>query len=467
MFSSNPIPGVGIVVKRNPGSSSARTGTGAVTVGPGDLGEPEFSSNPIPGVGIVVKHNVAGDVAVPVFSSNPIPGVGIVVKRNPKSTTARSGAPVPENTEWGGEYGATANMRSRLNELETILAGTSKLVGGLSHGTESFTDLSSTGVAPRDDADVPGGELHPGNPIGGLNIKGGRNPGGNAAPGGSNRPGNPIGGLSVKGGRNPGGGQVTRMVTAQGQEFDWSYDGNGNCTSYRTPIAGGGCDFAYNALGQCTSATILDGPGSSFTAEDDYDAATGWKIGHVDDPAGLHLARTCQRDALGRTVRCVDARGFDGLTDYDALDRVTRTQSPLTGSGGTAARNACDYFYDAGGLLVRFDVEHRDATGLLDGANPAYSSFIVRDDRCRVARLATEQRPIAVPTAPPLLDPAPLGIANFATNDFAFDLAGECVSACPRRAAARPPIASAPRPTTSADCPINVHRALSATRRAS
>ena len=47
--------------------------------------------------------------------------------------------------------------------------------------------------------------------------------------GGSNRPGSPIGGLSIKGGRNPGGGQATRLVTAQGQEYDWSYDGRGNC----------------------------------------------------------------------------------------------------------------------------------------------------------------------------------------------------------------------------------------------
>ena len=41
----------------------------------------------------------------------------------------------------------------------------------------------------------------PGNPIGGISIKGGRNPGGNP----SARPGNPIGGLNIKGGKNPGG----------------------------------------------------------------------------------------------------------------------------------------------------------------------------------------------------------------------------------------------------------------------
>lgn len=467
VLSSNPIPGVGVVIKRNPGAG----GSGRVRPGgneeEGGGEEPSCSSNPIPGVGIIVKRRPGsstartssgvatvgeGDGGEPQCSSNPIPGVGIVVKHNPIKTTARSASNVPPNSGWGGEYGAASNMRSRIDALETKLQAFGLLAcRGVVSGVATFNDLSSSatsaglrlgaangGIESVGTGDASpgfgggggggsGGELRPGNPIGGLTIKGGKNPGGN--PGGSQRPGNPIGGLTIKGGKNPGGGSATRMVTSQGQEYTWSYDANGNCLSYRTPISGGGCDFTYNALGQCTSATTLNGPGSSFTSSMSHDAGTGWKVGHLDDATGLQLSRTCQRDALGRITQCTDARGHDGITEYDALDRVTRTFSPPLGGGGGSlgSRVACDYYYDAAGLLCRFDVEHRDETGALDAADPAESMFLVRDAACRVVRMAMEQRPVFAPTAPPMLDPAPLGLGNFATTDFAFDAAGQCV----------------------------------------
>ena len=56
-FCSNPIPAIGVVVMRQPGSSSARTGLGVATVGEGGGGEPVCSSNPIPGFWIIVKSN--------------------------------------------------------------------------------------------------------------------------------------------------------------------------------------------------------------------------------------------------------------------------------------------------------------------------------------------------------------------------------------------------------------------------
>jgi len=443
VLASNPIPGVGVVIKRNPGAG----GWGRVRPGGNEEDdggeEPQFSSNPIPAVGIVVKRNPGssnartssgvatvshGDANEPVCSSNPIPGVGIIVKRNPKKSTARSASNVPPNTEWGGEYGATSNMRSRIDALEAKLQAFGLLARGVAIGTTSWGDLSS--AAPGfggGGGGGCGGDLHPGSPIGGLSIKGGKNPSPTIVVGSSARPGNPIGGLTIKGGKNPGGGSATRLVTSQGQEYTWSYDANGNCLTYRTPISGGGCDFAYNALGQCTSATTLNGPGSSFTSTASYDAGTGWKLGHLDDPSGLQLSRTCQRDPLGRITQCTDARGYDGLTEYDALDRVTRTFSPPLGGGGGSlgSRVACDYFYDAAGLLCRFDVEHRDETGALDAADPAGSMFLVRDAHLRMARMAKEQRPVFAP--PAMLDPTPLGIGNFFTTDFAYDDAGQCI----------------------------------------
>ncbi len=60
----------------------------------------------------------------------------------------------------------------------------------------SFTYLPGFG-APE--------SARPGNPIRGIIVKGGRNPGGDIVVGPSTRPGNPIKGIIIKGGKNPGG----------------------------------------------------------------------------------------------------------------------------------------------------------------------------------------------------------------------------------------------------------------------
>jgi hypothetical protein len=82
-----------------------------------------------------------------------------------------------------------------------------------------------------------------GNPIGGLNIKGGKNPGGDSArmrtSTGNNDPfvpdfplaipGNPIGGISIKGGKNPGGNFQQRTTNSLG-EFEFTNLEAGNYT---------------------------------------------------------------------------------------------------------------------------------------------------------------------------------------------------------------------------------------------
>jgi YD repeat-containing protein len=220
------------------------------------------------------------------------------------------------------------------------------------------------------------------------------------------------------------GSHRTRLTTSHGQIFTWSHDENGNCTSARTPVAGSGCDIAYNTLGQCTGVTVLNGGGAGFVSQFTYDAATHWPLSQIEDPAGLNLTTTCERDSLGRVTRCVDPRGNDWLTEYDALDRVTVSRTPAVGTG-TPARIATNYFYDASGLLARCDIEHRDATGALDAANPAYSAFIVYDNRGRLTRITDEQRPVSPPAT--VLDPGTLGDENFAVCDFTYDDAGQCV----------------------------------------
>ena len=58
-------------------------------------------------------------------------------------------------------------------------------------------------------------------------------------------------------------------------------------------------------------------------------------------------------------------------------------RSPSVGSD-SPSRVALSFYYDPGGLLVRCDLEHRDATGALDSSNPAYSAFAVHDVRGRL-----------------------------------------------------------------------------------
>lgn len=54
----------------------------------------------------------------------------------------------------------------------------------------------------------------PGNPIGGIIVKSGKNPGGGQM---FAAPGNPIGNIIVKGGKNPGGNQFGRLPTRGGR----------------------------------------------------------------------------------------------------------------------------------------------------------------------------------------------------------------------------------------------------------
>jgi|GEM_PF-4602942 len=223
------------------------------------------------------------------------------------------------------------------------------------------------------------------------------------------------------------GGFCTAMTTAHGQRFTASYDGNGNCTAERTPVAGAGSDATYNSNGQCTSVTVLNGPGSSFRDECVYDPVTGFCSTIICDKplagGGLQITTTFGRDTLGRITRVVDPRGNDWLYEYNALSVPVYQRTPLTGS----SRITTQCFYDAAGLLARGDTEHRDETGALVAANPAYSTFYVYDNRARLVRIADEERPVDAPTVPPVLDPAMLGISNFAVVDFTLDDAGQCV----------------------------------------
>ncbi|MCH7227729.1 hypothetical protein [Haloferula sp. A504] len=297
----------------------------------------------------------------------------------------------------------------------------------------------------------------PGNPIGGLNVKGGRNPGGSHAtrggglssgviagiaigaysmaldddgdgiPTGSSRrgwdgtyKGNPRLSSATDGIDDDCDGFVTSMTSSLGQTFTQTYDARGNCTGSFSPLPDKGALYQYDGLGRCTSVTTLNGPASSFRDEFVYDGDTGFLRSLTCDSTGLQLTTTCVRDAQGRITRIVDPRGNDWLYGYDPLHRCIVQRTPATPTRVTTLHT-----YDAGNRLVRCDTDHLAPDGSPVAANPVYTTFLVYDSRARLIRVAEEERPV---DSTGLLTPDPATISDYAVTDITYDDAGQGVT---------------------------------------
>lgn len=212
------------------------------------------------------------------------------------------------------------------------------------------------------------------------------------------------------------------QVTALGQSTRSTFDSHGNCTAVDSPVAGRGLRFEHNALGQCTTSTVLDGA-TSFRDVFTYDAATHFPNAIIRDQdaggSGLNLTRSYERDAQGRVNRIVDEEGYDWLYTHNAAGLCVKSES-----SGMPNRISMNVTLDAGGRIARCDVEHRAADGTLDTTNPAFSTFYVYDERARLKRVAVEEGAVDAGT---LLTPDSLGIANFAVCDIEYDAAGQAV----------------------------------------
>ena len=216
----------------------------------------------------------------------------------------------------------------------------------------------------------------------------------------------------------------TLLTTTHGQTFTWSYDANGNCLSSSTPV-GGGEVCTYNALGQVTSITTLNGANPNYRDVCEYDPVTQFCSSVVCDRqengSGLQLTHIIHRDLAARITSITDPRGFSTLISYNACDQATTISSPPLGT--TPTRVVSTQFYDLGGLPVRCDVEHRDATGALVSANPAYTGFCVYDARGLLIQEATEQKTVDCPVG--VVSPDGLGLANFEVCNYTLDACGQ------------------------------------------
>ena len=216
-------------------------------------------------------------------------------------------------------------------------------------------------------------------------------------------------------------GHVASITTPHGQTFTFDYDARGNLTGEAGPLPGSGASYEYNARGQLTACTVLNGEGSSFRTTIAYDSATAFPVSLTEDPGGLALTTAFAYDALGRCVRVTDPLGHDWLFDYNPLDICTAVHSPEIAPGVRATSRA---ILDAGGFVVRIDAAHLSADGKPVAENPAYSVFFVRDNRARLIRVAEEARPVDASGAPA---PDALGLENFDLADITYDAAGQVV----------------------------------------
>ncbi len=216
---------------------------------------------------------------------------------------------------------------------------------------------------------------------------------------------------------------VVRMSTSLGQVFTWGYDAQGNCTSRTAPVGGGTC--IRNPFGLVTRMSVDNGP-TPLVTDITYDPVTKFCSSVIQDPTGLHLTVSCDRNALGLITRLVDERGNDWLLSYNECDQLVSSSSPPVGTDAlSASRISSTQFYDASGLPVRCDVEHRDATGALVTANPAYTGFCLYDVRGRLVGEASEQKPADFPLN--TLIPTPSDLLSCDVCNYSLNAAGECI----------------------------------------
>jgi YD repeat-containing protein len=199
-------------------------------------------------------------------------------------------------------------------------------------------------------------------------------------------------------------GFVTAVTDPLGTVTTCVFDDRGNLTHTQTTERKSGAiiaaDYDYNARGQPT--VVLhpeDGEGRRRRDEffyHDTGAQAGYLAAHVQDcvAAGFHLTNRYEYDARGNLTRHVDARGFDQLWTYNALDQVVVKQSQGVDLG-SLVRHATTFTYDANDNLVQVDHENRNETGALDPLNPHWTSFAEYDALDRQTLVAHELAHVA------------------------------------------------------------------------
>lgn len=210
--------------------------------------------------------------------------------------------------------------------------------------------------------------------------------------------------------------QPTIHLDGKGQATQFIYAPTGNRT--RTIHRDGAIDdYDYNAFGQMTLHVLPDN-GSGHRRRDvtTYYAAglqTGYKQNEIVDADGFAITTTYEYDALGRVIRTVDPRGFDAVTEFNALDQVVRSGSRLV----DGVRYETLSIYDANNNVVRVDVSNQDENGVLE-PNAFWTTIYEYDALGNKIRQCQEKIGADVP--PGVVHCADLDATAFVTTEYSY-----------------------------------------------
>ncbi|MEY2407490.1 MAG: hypothetical protein QOF48_160 [Verrucomicrobiota bacterium] len=221
---------------------------------------------------------------------------------------------------------------------------------------------------------------------------------------------------------------ATSSTDPRGATEFCTYDTKGNRLTHMGRLLENGQrpleSYEYNNYGQVT-AWVHAADGEGRRRRDEcvyYDSGpqNSYLRDHIADcvAAGFHLTNTFEYDPRGNVVRHINPRGYDCLATYNALDQMMTRQTPQQ-SFGSLVRYATTWTYDANDNVVQVDQENRDESGVLDPANPAWTSSAEYDSLDRRTLIAHE-----------LTHVVQQGGGNqirALTNRFTFDANDNCV----------------------------------------
>ena len=202
----------------------------------------------------------------------------------------------------------------------------------------------------------------------------------------------------------------------RGVATTFEYDSSGNCRRIRKrpDLLTQEWDtlIDYNSHGQVTTITNeADANGLRRVDTIEY-YTSGPQAGFlqsiaIDEP-GVQLTSKYEYDARGNVTRIIDPGTNDWLFTYNQLDQCIRAESAGVTDVLPPIRIATDYFYDENNNLVRVDLDNRDDTGKLDGANPQWTTQYEYDSLKRLTQVATEVEESAVGS-------------HYVTNRYSYD----------------------------------------------
>ncbi len=127
-------------------------------------------------------------------------------------------------------------------------------------------------------------------------------------------------------------------------------------------------NYQVDGQGLVVQVTAPSGLVTTLTRQ----SGTGYLLSTTRDPNGLAITTTWTVDAAGRRLTETDPMGAVWSRMWNAIGRMTQETEP---TGGAATTLAIDFR----GRMVRMDRENRDATGALDGTNPAWTTTWTRN----------------------------------------------------------------------------------------